>query len=143
LHDHSLLLEKDHRNEVLKKDGPHELLLPPTTAPDHLKELIASMDDALKSSGTDDEKQVFSRVYLAHSKLAEVIAGQLWMIMGQWRKVIDKTSRFAAGDDSFGNQGYAYVLILKAFAYHGNVLVTPTNLTQAWPMKAWTTSILH
>jgi hypothetical protein len=43
----------------------------------------------------------------------------MWMSMGQWKKVVDKTSPFTAGDPTLGNQGYGYVLILKAFAYHG------------------------
>jgi hypothetical protein len=60
LHDHSILLERDHRNQSPRKDGPDELVLPPITAPETLKDVVVSMDDALKSSGTDDEKQVLS-----------------------------------------------------------------------------------
>jgi hypothetical protein len=55
----------------------------------------------------------------------------MWLVMGQWRKVIDKTSRFAAGDTPAGNQGYAYVLILKAFAFHGYTLARRTNVGMA------------
>lgn len=57
LHDHSLFLERNHRNEVLKRDGPDELVLPPTTRPEDMKEIVNSMDEAIKSPGTDDEKQ--------------------------------------------------------------------------------------
>jgi hypothetical protein len=41
------------------------------------------------------------------------------MTMGQWGKVIEKTEYFVTGNTKIDNQGYAYVLILKAFAYNG------------------------
>ena len=54
----SLLLEKDrHRNQGQKRDGPHELVLPPTLPPENMKDLVNRMDDAIQSPGTADEKQ--------------------------------------------------------------------------------------
>jgi hypothetical protein len=43
----------------------------------------------------------------------------MWITMGQYRKVIDKTERFVTGEWKIDAQGYAHVLILKAYAYHG------------------------
>jgi len=39
--------------------------------------------------------------------------------MGQWKKVVDKTEFFVVGNSKIDNSGYAYVLILKSFAYNG------------------------
>ena len=43
----------------------------------------------------------------------------MWMTMGQFRKVIDKTGHIVTGQWKIDAQGYAHVLILKAYAYHG------------------------
>jgi hypothetical protein len=43
----------------------------------------------------------------------------MWMTMGQWKKVVERTGPFVSGCANIDNHGYAYVLILKAFAYHG------------------------
>ena len=47
------------------------------------------------------------------------------MTMGQWRKVIDITEFFVIGNSKVDNQGYAYVLILKAFTYNGIRVLYP------------------
>ena len=43
--------------------------------------------------------------------------------MGQWKKVIDTSEQFVTGNTNIDIQGYSYVLILKAFAYNGSLLV--------------------
>ena len=120
LHDHVSALDRERGARTSLSDGPESLLLPPVTAPEMMKEIVVTMEDATKSPGTDDEKQVIhQRRREMLMQLAEVIVGQMWLSMGQWRKVVDKTARFTAGDTTIGHQGYSYVLILKAFAYHG------------------------
>jgi hypothetical protein len=42
--------------------------------------------------------------------------------MRQWQRTIDKTRPLTTGNFNMYNQGYAYVLILKAFFYHGMLL---------------------
>jgi hypothetical protein len=44
----------------------------------------------------------------------------MWVTLGQWRKVIDKTEVFTKGNLNIDIQGYSYVLFLKAFAYNGD-----------------------
>jgi len=39
--------------------------------------------------------------------------------MGQYRKVIDKTGHFVSGEWKIDCEGYAHVLVIKAYAYHG------------------------
>jgi hypothetical protein len=57
LHDHVTALESERGRT---KDGPSILELPPVTAPERMKEIVGAMDDAMKSSGTEEEKKVFS-----------------------------------------------------------------------------------
>ena len=54
--------------------------------------------------------------------------------MGQWKKVIDISEQFVTGNTNIDIQGYSYVLVLKAFAYNGSLLVTIclTNLGIAY-----------
>jgi hypothetical protein len=47
--------------------------------------------------------------------------------MGQWKNAIDKTVSFTTGESKISNQGYAYVLVLKAFVYHGIALQRISN----------------
>jgi hypothetical protein len=42
--------------------------------------------------------------------------------MGQWQNAIEKTISFTTGDSKVHTEGYAYVLFLKAFTYHGTSL---------------------
>jgi hypothetical protein len=42
--------------------------------------------------------------------------------MGQWKNAIDKAVSFTTGESKISNQGYAYILLLKAFVYHGIAL---------------------
>jgi len=57
LHDHLSVLEKQERQENLR-DGPNRLALPPIMAPENMQHIIVAMDEAIKSPGTEDEKQV-------------------------------------------------------------------------------------
>jgi hypothetical protein len=50
-------LDKTQRNQALKKDGPDQLVLAPTIRPENMKEIINSVNDALNSPGTVEEKE--------------------------------------------------------------------------------------
>ena len=57
--------------------------------------------------------------------------------MGQYRKVIDKTGHFVSGEWKIDCQGYAHVLVIKAYAYHGTQYRKPTYYQKLTPcMKA-------
>jgi hypothetical protein len=111
-------LEKDQRDLALQKNGPHELVLPPTVRPEKMKDIAASMEEALTAPGTNEEKEVggFIRSLLIQ-QLGEVIRSQMWLALGQWDKVVDRTESHTSG--AIAGEGYAYVLVLKAFAYRG------------------------
>jgi hypothetical protein len=51
-------LEKDHLSEVSTKDGPSELVLPPTVRPEKMQEIVSSVDEAINAPGTADETEV-------------------------------------------------------------------------------------
>lgn len=119
-------LEKNRRQFVLDKDGPDKLVLPPEIRPEKMQDMVKEMDDAISSPGSVEDKQVPKTALLVlwdvvnlGGQLAEVIHSQMWITMGQYRKVIDKTGHFVNGESKVDAQGYAHVLILKAYAYHG------------------------
>ena len=58
LNDFLAPLEKNHRDLALLKDGPHELVLPPTVHPEKMTEIAATMDEAAIAPGTTEEKEV-------------------------------------------------------------------------------------
>ena len=51
-------LEKDQQDLAMRKNGPHELVLPPTVRPEKMKDIAASVEEALTSPGTEEEKEV-------------------------------------------------------------------------------------
>lgn len=51
-------LEKNHQDLALKNDNPNELLLPPEIRPEKMQDIVKSMDEAITSPGTDEERQV-------------------------------------------------------------------------------------
>ena len=51
-------LEKDQQELAMQKNGPHELVLPPTVRPEKMKDIATSMEEALQSPGTAEEKEV-------------------------------------------------------------------------------------
>ena len=53
-------LEKNQRDLALLKDGPHELVLPPTVRPEKMKDIAAGMEEAATAPGTEEEKAVLS-----------------------------------------------------------------------------------
>jgi hypothetical protein len=60
----------------------------------------------------------------------------MWMAMGQFRKVIDKTGNIVNGRWKIDPQGYSHVLILKAYVYHG--AQPPSKMLQSdATIKAW------
>ena len=44
----------------------------------------------------------------------------MWLALGQWDKVVNRTESHTSRASAA--EGYAYVLILKAFAYRGNLV---------------------
>lgn len=53
-------MEKTQRDLALQKDGPHDLVLPPTVRPEKMTDIVASMEEAIKAPGTSEEKEVLS-----------------------------------------------------------------------------------
>lgn len=53
-------LEKSHRDLALQRDGPSELVLPPTVRPEKMTDIAASMEEAVTAPGTAEERQVVS-----------------------------------------------------------------------------------
>lgn len=49
----------------------------------------------------------------------------MWTALGQWNKVVDKTESQTSGGTTIAVEGYAYVLILKAFTYRGTPSLRP------------------
>ena len=120
----SAVCEKDLNELVvsLENDKPstkadrYGLSLPAIIAPEKMQEIVQSMSEALEAPGSVEEKQ-----------LAQVIAAQMWITMGQWKKVIERTAMFTGETSMKDVHGYAYVLVLKAHYYNGT-LVTNCDL---------------
>jgi hypothetical protein len=51
-------LERHQHERII--DGSNDLYLPPTIPPEKMKEIVTSMDEALNSSGTVEEKTVYT-----------------------------------------------------------------------------------
>jgi len=92
------------------KGDQYGLSLPAVVAPESVQEIVRNMTEALEAPGSIEDKQ-----------LAQVIASQMWITMGQWNKAIEKTEMFTGGTSMRDVHGYTYVLVLKAYYYNGTV----------------------
>ena len=120
-------LEKNQREDSLLRDSPYQLALPPEIRTEKMQDVVKSVDEAMNATGTTEEKKVhmpelFVRMRLIY-QLAEVVQSQMWVTMGQWKRAIDTSEPFVTGNSNIEIQGYSYVLVLKAFAYNGSLLV--------------------
>lgn len=90
------------------KADQYGLSLPAVVTPESQQEIVKNMSEALESTGSIEDKQ-----------LAQVIASQMWITMGQWKKAIERTEMFTGGTSMKDVHGYAYVLVLKAYYFNG------------------------